>query len=381
MSFLTGNVLGSCACRQIPEAQMVFASVPYPVGFVKNAPLTRLDPEDTYPPGYTPICTPIFPIAFDKCYLTADCLAVNSDGSTLAWSVSYSHLDGYRTASGELEAYPPAGFDGGGDGNPTDWIWLDEVTVRQIWPNGASVTYTLSNPWTYEEALAAAIELLAAVDLLNPTRTYTAPDASTFQLKYPSETGSAGTGPDMWLNNQVCISQNLHRAEDGTPGTLTTDLNYFGNNAYGWRPADASDNYNTAGQVTPDIEAQGIMPNGWPFAFNGYIHATATGFSRLWVSKMAFRGPRRLNFRAQYLLNFEDFYIERVPYSVDHMGGDITYIGEAPLLLFPGEHIFSHTDGAAGIVRWTNAPTTPEPAGGAGDTQSNAGGNPNQANL
>jgi hypothetical protein len=402
MSFLTGNALGTCACRQIPEAQIVMACVPFPVGFVKNLAANFLNELADTRIYEVPSNRSVFPhtssinpwesaFAVDLCYTTATVYEKNREGNSGYRRYQVDKIDGVRSYEyggtvrwwGTFFApgYPTiTAFDAVPSGS--GWIWIDETTLKQTWEDGSETTVVFSDPYTYSEALASAQALLNAVDLINPARIYTAPAAGTyrnrwwplsvatgtFTLKYPSEESSSLATDYFWAN-VVQIEQNLHRDGDGMPGTLTVDLKkyspigqrYDGSGSTRWMPE------------MPDPDAWTKLPLAR--VYNGMVRGDINNACNLWVSKMAFRtGKTGLNRREDYLLqmNKMDDYYEIAP---------VTYTGEIPLLLLPGEHIFLNTEIGNGYSFWTHVEIPTEISGGAGDSSAGAGGNENSATL
>ena len=209
---------------------------------------------------------------------------------------------------------------------------------------------TYDTPYTYAEATAAAIALLAKVDLLNPAANYTmllpAPPSDTDpsttmqitngHLCYPSEF-SAYSAPLAITGNYVSERPNTYDCLvivpniDGTTYICTKDVSGDGVPEY---------------ELTSVCGTMGQKWNGGSYGLDG----------RVWAAKQAFHTPFTTQSFSKYFMVFD-----KVNGNGDGEGNPTNFGGiSGPYTLAPGEHILlpSDVDGYGTFSLSPGAPPT-----------------------
>lgn len=392
---LKGNVLGSCDCRDCgytgaDEIKVVCAGVRYPMGYGPVSAIPTIS-------GAAPIAMGIsFPEILqhgsgfwdvsgrdsmpDSCYRTYLEEAFNSSGQLLWQNATTYDLNG-GISSSTIDNRGTYDDDIGGG---YTLVLVSPTEIQQVFANGSRAVWRVADVYTYTEAYAAAVNLLAegAVDMLNPAATYAASEIGI--TTFNSFTGAYLLGHDVHF---------CYPFEAVAAGYSGSSDPFYTNSIFIVRHYDGTIHY------CPSLPAPfGLWPTGFPGLLgyadsNGPKPWAASGMSFgagpgsngfgctfdgwIWVSKLAYVSERGLNRRQDILL--------------DIATGSLIDEGDFVQSFGDGENLFYYSDAPTGYSIWKNIPELPAtpsaPAGagddqsGAGDAATGAGGNENAANL
>lgn len=359
MSFLTGNVLGSCLCSgcagvNTNEQQVVFGRVFYPLGYVRvysideidyatyyNAPDLRVDASRQYSPGASyPSAILNFP---HQCYLKLQVDYINSGGNLVSrYEYEWDARDGLMKTtitdnsgsySWDGEQYP--------SGTPKAVIYFTngDDYLAQRYANGAVIELRMSNALTRSDAASLCDTLLAEVDLLDPVTTYTnAATGLPFHFAYSSEFGT-GT-----YANCVMVQYSVTRDGSGNITAADPAINIFSEPLFG-SEFNAYSYWETSG-------------------------GNFTGKALTVCSKSAVRHMLEFDFRRDWFLDLATLVFPVTGFPI--VGSPVVAYQLSPKLS-PGEHLFDRSDCPDyGVSQWFNAGAM-LPYPGAGNTGTGAG--------
>jgi hypothetical protein len=308
-----GTLFGPCSCCRAGvffENQAAYAYVPYWFGYVGLSISDYTgNPLDNSFPGNFP---QLVYLTFTK--------TVNVNGYSPAFEVSSFDIYGKYTYT------PPVGGFQGNLGSPVHWGNVSETVYEVVYQNG-SVVMTLSNPYSYAEAVSNALKLLDKIDLLNPDRIYTLANGAQKHFCYGSEAVAYPAGAS---TNLLYVSWDIN----GNP--------VFAINDYG---------YGQTEQVAPASSAMnGFFVSSW-HSGGSYMDGFAV------VKKTAVRNPTG--------------YIRRDDCLADLSTGQFAYGPPAPVTINAGENLFYPSDVPGyGMSFWSNnaLPTLPPAKATASET-------------
>lgn len=297
---------------------------------------------------------------------------INPDGTVVYRSASIiNKYDGIGDDDGSFDNRTSGGWVGSGSG-PSTSEKISDTEFLIHYSSGGTKRLTLSVPYNYEDAVALAVSMLPAVDLLNPDRVYegifypaglSAPFSGA-HFCYPSEATAKGWAP-------LAYSNRLDGNTFAQQVVLMWATDRISNWPYGYFPATNVRISINVGNIPINGQPGGVLAqalNGMSF-HSLYADGSDTGYYNgwIWASKSAVRHPSVFKRRLNWLWSPQS---EQIPTYVTSPLLNVTpvKIDAGETLFYPSDVVVPAVFGAAvppafGAAMWdsNDAPGLPYP--------------------